>query len=1813
MLKKLLTKCLLKIVCICTLLFNCYAINLLYANLNTASTCCSDITNYIEPLQSGSWQDTNIWTNGVLPTLNDEVLIPANMIIELNGEVVAKYVEVHGTLKATYLPVTDAWIDMTTKAIHVMDGGHFEIGTAANPYYGDCLITLIGNDPYEIICSSMGAKFIGAMSGGRIDLHGKPKTCWTQLDTTAHIGATEITLKEPVNWQLGDEIVIASSTINWFEAEKRVITSISADSLTISFADTLTHKHLGTIKNYTRDTDGKIWEADLRAEVGLLSHNIKIQGDDFSEVNGFGGHIMIHEAAEGYVSGIELYRMGQKSFLGTYPFHWHRVGSGGNGQYFKNSSVHISYNRGITIHATESTLVDNNFFFDHIGHGVYLEDGCERFNTITNNLVMFTRKPVIGEEVTQSDIFGFGNSLQDRSPSSYWISNPNNNFDNNVAAGTEGTGFWFAFPFGPMGASANDPRFAGQRPYKEPLGSFNNNKAHSSGRGFDIFDGMTEDHEIISNSGWQNGQMNYITNCTWYANDLGLYTGVNKYVNPDNLIIENNIFVENEVAIMFASYSLANECLFVSNSGENLLNGNRYLYRVYDGSGRVENSHFVGWDQLNSNFLINTGAATKHVNHLFKNITKDHSAPMRMALPNVDITPNSFIDANNVAHPRYWSLVLRDIDGTIGGKANTSIICNHPFLLTGGEFQAAEWTNTYRSDHAFALAKARYNMPSANNPNVTITRSKPGTPPESIYYINGYKEHHQLPFIVNEDFLYSYQYESLPSSKTVELFMDDAIAGDTFLTRFVNFGKLSGLYVISPDQNLTPFTHLDDLKAANSTGYYIEPNGDLYLQTVATGKIQKFDIKWTGNITLPVLDSDGDGSNDGYEAEQRRNPFDESDLASNFETDHDFQHWNDSIVNIKNLQVHNGWLKGTVDSLDNPRLTKNDYRFHADSIISIIVEMKASQNTTTTLYWERSDTILGINDSISVTYSGNGSTSSLGFDVGNHAGWHGIIEALHFKPADQANTIFEIDIIKASDQNLDHDGDGYTTKAESQINRNPMSAADLCFDFSTNSEGWFKAGTTENECFGCDGGWSVESYATDPQIHFNNFNFLTNEVPKLYVDVQSEVSGNFQLFWKTTQKTSFSASKRVSKYYNNTGRQVIVFDLANHPEWSGDTITSLRLDPVGDIGETVFYGICATELCYPYITDFISSIATTGETCNNADGSMTITFNDNPFKTGIQFSLDGGLTYQPMLNDTVGSVTYTNLPSDNYALHARWDDGGCEESIANQSIQKDPIKEIFVSPTNESCEGNDGTFSFVFFDNPLQTHIEFSFDGGNTYQTPVPDNSGIVTYTDFAAGSYPISARWADGSCIEDLGLHNIMQDVSPTVLVSSSNATCEGIDGSITFTFADEFSHNGLQFSLDGGLNYQAVVNDTLESFTYGGLVPNTYSLTVQWSDGTCVVDLGEQIIEVNPYPNANIVIEHETCAQNNGSITFSFEDDLNQSGVQFSLDGGNTYEAIVSDTLGLITYANLVPDIYTLSMSWADNTCATNLGQYQIEAEALPEISVSHTNETCALNDGSITFSFQDHPSKDSLQFCLDGGANFLPAVNDSIGYKTYENLSSDTYILHFRWNDGSCETSINTTIIEEAILPQASITHTNETCLFNDGSISMSFPDFLEQDSIAFSINGGNTYLPALSDATTTATYNNLPTGVYAIFAAFENETCPTDLNTNITILGEVDTDLDGVCDTEDTCEGFDDELDDDNDNIPDACDLCTNYWEDLTLPNINNDQSAKISLRTNGKISTGTNIILNAGERIHFSTGFSVEAGAEFGAHIEPCVD
>src|SRR5690606_3191380 len=244
------------------------------------------------------------------------------------------------------------------------------------------------------------------------------------------------------------------------------------------------------------------FDVDERGEVGLLTRNIKIQASADAEESFFGGHIMAMPSSKMYISGIELTRMGQNLVLARYPIHWHLIGDA-QGQYIKNSSIHDTYSRCVTVHGTNFLRIENNVTYNNVGHCFFLEDGIEHGNQFVRNLGIQTKchptKPCDPTNLapfgSTADGLNFKTEGQDapdilipsdNTVSTYWITNPDNIFRDNVAAGSDSTGFWLAVPEHPMGQFEGTEISRNTWPRRMKLTEFKGNVAHSN---FDSFMG----------------------------------------------------------------------------------------------------------------------------------------------------------------------------------------------------------------------------------------------------------------------------------------------------------------------------------------------------------------------------------------------------------------------------------------------------------------------------------------------------------------------------------------------------------------------------------------------------------------------------------------------------------------------------------------------------------------------------------------------------------------------------------------------------------------------------------------------------------------------------------------------------------------------------------------------------------------------------------------------------------------------------------------------------------------------------------------------------------------------------------------------------------------------------------------------------------------------------------------------------------------------------------------------------------------------------------------------------------------------------
>ena len=444
------------------------------------------------------WSALTTWAFNEPPLPGDSVVVPEGQAILVDVTPPRLFlVYVAGTL------VFDRQ-DLAFNASYiVVHGGALEVGTEAQPFLNKLTITLHGDRYTDVELPDVGAKVLAVMNRdppmampggaggggghashsdsavgsvnlhmggdsnmpgmvvGSLDLHGAPRLAvWAKVAATAPAGADTITLAADVDWQPGERVVITSSSSDYTEAEELTMVELVSPRV-IRVTPPLRHAH------ESRIVPAGQWghsDVDLRCEVGLLSRNVVVQGDDNSPAQQYGCHNVAAHGGFFRYENIEVRRCGQAYNLGRYSTHMHMLGATGATSYVRHNSIHDSFQRMTTVHATHHTTVEGNFGYNIMGHSLFLEDGVERFNVIQNNLIAST-------------VRCYGCLSSDVKPASFWTASPTNFWRNNVAAGSTNDGFWLELPGHPHGPSFT----TSYCPVGAPLGEHFGNIAHSNG------------------------------------------------------------------------------------------------------------------------------------------------------------------------------------------------------------------------------------------------------------------------------------------------------------------------------------------------------------------------------------------------------------------------------------------------------------------------------------------------------------------------------------------------------------------------------------------------------------------------------------------------------------------------------------------------------------------------------------------------------------------------------------------------------------------------------------------------------------------------------------------------------------------------------------------------------------------------------------------------------------------------------------------------------------------------------------------------------------------------------------------------------------------------------------------------------------------------------------------------------------------------------------------------------------------------------------------------------------------------------------
>lgn len=321
---------------------------------------------------------------------------------------------------------------------------------------------------------------------------------WARLDASVAAGSTTLTLDRPVDWEQGDRVVVTST--DWHPSHNEALTVAvppSGSDTTLTLNAPLQFQHWGEIYDVTEDipnppSDNQ--QIDTRAAVGLLTRDIRVyslgetydapfpaaadcgyQGDASGNATTppdcyFGGHVIARQGFQTFqAQGVEFAELGQGGRLAHYPVHFHLAKSTAyTNAFLKDSAVHSSQTRFVTIHGTHDVTVARNVGFVSTGHGYYLEDGTEIDNLLCHNLAASVRGSLVEYFLAQdpdSPTYRFSPPIlpsvqsgppygsDGYMPVAYWTMNTWNELVGNKAVGVGGYGscFWL------LGAGVSGP------------------------------------------------------------------------------------------------------------------------------------------------------------------------------------------------------------------------------------------------------------------------------------------------------------------------------------------------------------------------------------------------------------------------------------------------------------------------------------------------------------------------------------------------------------------------------------------------------------------------------------------------------------------------------------------------------------------------------------------------------------------------------------------------------------------------------------------------------------------------------------------------------------------------------------------------------------------------------------------------------------------------------------------------------------------------------------------------------------------------------------------------------------------------------------------------------------------------------------------------------------------------------------------------------------------------------------------------------------------------------------------------------------
>ncbi len=249
----------------------------------------------------------------------------------------------------------------------------------------------------------------------------------------------------------------------------------------------------------------------------------------------------------------------------------------------------------------------------------------------------------------------------------------------------------------------------------------------------------------------------------------------------------------------------------------------------------------------------------------------------------------------------------------------------------------------------------------------------------------------------------------------------------------------------------------------------------------------------------------------------------------------------------------------------------------------------------------------------------------------------------------------------------------------------------------------------------------------------------------------------------------------------------------------------------------------------------------------------------------------------------------------------------------------------------------------------------------------------------------------------------NIPPDGMDAFKAEAIPSQCGTTQGKISFEYPEVDAGTLLEFSIDGGISYPYSSTVGSVSLETGPLSSGVYNVWLRRSDGSFPTDLGPYTI-FDLGPVASVMTTKATCGFDDGVITLAMEDNTFLSPLQFSIDGGLSYEITTIDGVWSYNFVGLSAGSYNVWSRFADGSCPQHLADVTIGSEPIeialfpfvdgvPQAQIQSAVYGCPGSSLSITA----EPVEDSWTWSWTGQNEFSASIRS---VEISESLTEDMF---------------------------------------------------------------------------------------------------------------------------------------------------------------------------------------------------------------------